>query len=722
MHVAPRGKRVGRLLMTILFLAGGIVILNFPRIGPRLRVGEIARRDYRARVSFQVPDHEATRRIANEAEEGAPKVFRMNADHLQDVPHALESCLVAVVEGRKHRNLDRWGVPYTKLQSVKKDIQREWVERIPEPVEAALKRAGTDGIMDGATLKQVRAHPSGIAVYTGGDPQKTRQRSTASIIGYPSALRRFLAAEFEEILRDRTPDVKEIFLDMITHAAKPTLTLDATATDEAKLAARKRVPVQYKRIAQGSIILRQGEPATREAMTEIELEEREFKAQGRIPRDREREAELLLRSILGAVGLTTFFLVGYMLLAFYASRFASEVLASNTRVFTIFTVSLVTLGAVRLLEQFGASLYWTPIVLAAMLLNVATGTTLALGTTALIAVLAGIVSDGGIALSVSLFVGGLAAVLGIIRLRRRTDLFKAGVVAGLVQGLVLWAIYLAGLRGEGPAGTWPIYESLAGLGSSVLAGSLLTGALPYVEKLFDVATELRLLEWTDQNQPLLRRLALEAPGTYHHSSMVSNMAEAAAERIGANALLARAGAYLHDVGKLCRPEYFIENNMGMPSLHENLSPTLSGLILTAHTKDGVEIARQYGVPTPLRRIVAEHHGTMVVEYFYNKALKEAGNPPKNVKESMFRYRGPKPRSPESAIVMAADAVESAARSLEKVSPSRIEKLVHGIVEKRLEDGQFDESKMNITDIRKVEISLVRSLTAVSHARIRYPST
>ncbi len=202
---------------------------------------------------------------------------------------------------------------------------------------------------------------------------------------------------------------------------------------------------------------------------------------------------------------------------------------------------------------------------------------------------------------------------------------------------------------------------------------------------------------------------------------MSNIAEAAAEEIGANALLARAGGYLHDVGKLNRPEYFVENANSQSSPHEQISPYLSTLILTAHTKDGQELAAAYGVPAPLRWIIAEHHGTTLVEYFYSKALEEAHDDGAKVRADDFRYRGHKPQGPEAGIVMLADSAESAARSLDHASSARIEKLVHEITEKRLKDGQLDESRMNITEIRMVEKSLVRSLLAISHPRIRYPS-
>jgi putative nucleotidyltransferase with HDIG domain len=252
-----------------------------------------------------------------------------------------------------------------------------------------------------------------------------------------------------------------------------------------------------------------------------------------------------------------------------------------------------------------------------------------------------------------------------------------------------------------------------------LAGFLLSGALPYIERLFLVVTDLSLLEWSDRNQPLLRRLALEAPGSFHHSMVVGNLAEAAADAIGGNALLARAGAYMHDVGKLAKPMYFVENIQGQPNPHNSLSPMLSTLIITAHTRDGADIADEYRLPRQIRDIVEQHHGTTCVEYFYNEAVREAERG-EEVDRDMFRYRGPKPLSAEAGIVLLADSVESATRSLDDPTPARIQNVVSEIVRRRLMDGQLEESGLTLTDVHRVEQSLVRGLLAHLHHRVKYP--
>jgi len=725
--MTPPGKRAGRYLMTVLFLLGTVVILSFPTSTPTLREGEIAQEPYAARITFQVLDEEATRRVADKAKERCPRIFTESAGHLQRIPRELEDFLFAMLEARNIEELlpaagANWGFTREKIEWFRTRLDDAWIRSAIEPVEKTLRKVAESGIMDGNRRQlEINSERYDFVVQSKPDAEKGQRRFIARVIEYPDGLEKELAEELRPILKDKPQRFREYFIDLLVHRATPTLKWNKRATDEALRAAADSVEPRYRTIFKDSIILDVGQVATRSDIEDIKAEARAFSAQGSMARDREGEADHLRKRIRRAVGVTGLFLVGALLLALYAVRATPQVLRSNTRVFGVYTVSLITLTGVRVLEELGITLHWSPVVLAVMILTVACGPTLAYGVAALLAIVAGVATDSGLALAVPLFAGGFAATLSLYQLRRRTDLIEAGVIAGAAHLIMVWVLYLAGLHPGGPTAAWPLRESLAGVGGGVLAGFVMTGILPYVERFFDVATDLRLFEWTDQNQPLLRKLALDAPGSYHHSTIVSNMAEAAAEEIGANALLARTGGYLHDVGKMSRPEYYIENTGGMPNPHEKLSPMMSTMILTAHTKDGAELADQCGVPSPIRHIIAEHHGTSVVEFFYGKAKKDAEPSFANVSADTFRYRGPRPRSPESAIVMLADSVESAARSLVNASPSSIEKLVQNIVRKRLEDGQLDDSRMSITDIRRVEKSLVRSLLAISHPRIRYPA-
>ena len=253
---------------------------------------------------------------------------------------------------------------------------------------------------------------------------------------------------------------------------------------------------------------------------------------------------------------------------------------------------------------------------------------------------------------------------------------------------------------------------VAGFGSVLLVTLL----LPLLESLFSVTTDITLLELADLNRPILRKLMLEAPGTYHHSLVVGSLSEAGAEAVGGNPLLARVAAYYHDIGKIDKAEYYVENQSSARSRHEKLSPTMSCLIIEAHVREGAEIARRQKLPKAILNGILEHHGTTLMSFFYHKA--HQADP--NVEERDFRYPGPKPRSKETAVLMLADAVEAAARSLTEPTPSRIRGVVTRILDARVEDGQLDESPITFEDLAKIRESFIPILTALFHARVHYP--
>ncbi len=306
-----------------------------------------------------------------------------------------------------------------------------------------------------------------------------------------------------------------------------------------------------------------------------------------------------------------------------------------------------------------------------------------------------------------------------------------GVMVGQVHGVSedLDPTLIAGLlssNASGASNNWLFLSQLfkeAGVNAvyTILAGSVMITLLPFVERVFGVQTDLSLLELGDASHPLLRQLAQRAPGTYNHSINVAAIAEAAADSIGAHGLLTRVGAYFHDIGKMFKPTYFIENQAQGANRHDGLQPAMSTLVIIAHVKDGSDLARQHRLPRPIIDFIEQHHGTTLVEFFYRKEAKKTENDPDadEVSEATFRYPGPKPQSHEAAILMLADAVESASRSLVEPTPTRLQNLIDQIAMKRLTDGQFDECDLTLSQLTTVKHSLLKSLTAIYHGRIKY---
>lgn len=314
--------------------------------------------------------------------------------------------------------------------------------------------------------------------------------------------------------------------------------------------------------------------------------------------------------------------------------------------------------------------------------------------------------------------GGLAAAVLLLRhVRTRTQLVQVASAAGLSYAALTVATGL--LTGQ----TWQLVvsDSLRYFVCGALAGFLLTGLLPVVERCFNIVTDISLLELADGSHPLMQELVRRAPGTYTHSITVATLAEGAAEAIGANPLLVRVGSHFHDVGKMLKPSYFIENQTG-ENRHDDLAPALSTLVIIGHVKDGVALAQQYGLPGPIVDFIAQHHGTTLVEYFYREAMRlqeTMGNASVDL-EPCFRYPGPKPQTREAGVLMLADAVESSSRALAHPTPGSLQKLVHDLLMKRLLDGQFEESGLTLTELHLIEESLAKSLIALFHARIKYP--
>jgi putative nucleotidyltransferase with HDIG domain len=325
---------------------------------------------------------------------------------------------------------------------------------------------------------------------------------------------------------------------------------------------------------------------------------------------------------------------------------------------------------------------------------------------------------------VLVMMSGVGVAVALLReVRSRSKLVTVGLWAGLAMATTSFLVSVMSKPLNEADELWRIsIDSAAMIVTGLLAVGIVQWALPAIEKIFKVTTAMTLKELNDASHPLLQRLAQEAPGTYQHSLRIADMAEAAADTIGADGLFCRVGAMYHDIGKINKPMYFIENQGGGPNRHDKLTPAMSLLIIVGHVKDGIEMAREYALPPTLRHFIESHHGTTLVEYFFHAAKKqtEAESKP-GPSEFEFRYPGPKPQTKEAAIMLLCDCIEGAARALPEPTPVRLEQVVNAMARKRLMDGQFDECNLTLSELHKIEQSIIKTLCAVYHGRIAYPS-
>ncbi|MDD3889079.1 MAG: HDIG domain-containing protein, partial [Syntrophomonadaceae bacterium] len=362
--------------------------------------------------------------------------------------------------------------------------------------------------------------------------------------------------------------------------------------------------------------------------------------------------------------------------------------------------------------------YLAPVAAGSMLIAILLDNRLAYFLTMIMALYVGLLSDGNqLFFAITAFVGGSVGVFQVYRLNQTSDLARSGLYVALAN--IASIITLTLIEGNINLTVLSV-GMILGAVNGILSAVLMIGALPYLETTFSITSMIKLLELSNPNHELLKRELLEAPGTYHHSLMVGNLAEASAESIGANPLLVRVGAYYHDIGKVKRPEYFVENQRGFENPHEKIAPALSALIITSHVKEGVELAREAHLPQVIIDFIEQHHGTGLAKYFYSRALEEDREG--IISEESFRYEGPKPQSKEVALVMLADSVEAAVRSLDAPTQTKIESMVRKIIRDKLNDGQLELCDLTFKDLDTIARSFCKILEGIYHKRIEYPET
>ncbi|DAA96270.1 TPA: hypothetical protein CPT80_05320 [Candidatus Gastranaerophilales bacterium HUM_9] len=499
--------------------------------------------------------------------------------------------------------------------------------------------------------------------------------------------------------RNQVTVITALLKEIIT----PNLVVDDLATEIAKKNAQNSVKPYEVVFKKGDKILFEGEPVTK------------------LKKDALREAgyNVFELNFAGIIGIFLLVLFSTYIFLQYEKSFDKKLLDSHHMVITGFLAILLALISVTI--PTGFSPYILPFPAFIIILAIFTNARIAGFASMLMLALLTIGLHYGIEFTASFIFINIVSMITISRIKfsRRFDLILTGLKISIAGIIIVACIYLLEKFLIDVENLLILRDLCLFFVNGILSGIIALGTLPILESSFGIITPYGLAELADHNQPLLKRLQFEAPGTYHHSLMVSNLAEAAAEAIGANPILARVGSFYHDIGKLKRPLFFVENQsyFGIENPHTKLNPRLSKMVITAHPKDGVELAKEYHLPTIIHAFILQHHGEGLASYFYNQAIAEEGI--ENVKEEQFRYTGPKPNMKETGILMIADAVESAVRSLKTPSNEEIEAIIDKIIKERLNDGQFSDCPLTLKDLKVIATTFNRILRGMQHNRIKY---
>lgn len=564
--------------------------------------------------------------------------------------------------------------------------QRQWIEAVPD---LSLPVATLDQILNLSEENWQAVQAEAMAVVD----EAMREEIQESQLD--QARRRVSTLVDLKLSEVQAGIVSELAKDLI----KPNSFYNAEKTDEAKQLARESVTPASRTIVEGEIILRSGDIVTSldvETLSALGLRQAEIEWQG-------------IASTLIFVLLITFILGRYL------ARFKPEYWVRWPRLLLLFLLLILFILTAKLMVADQASRsYLLPAAALSMLLTVLLGPQLAITVTVLFSVLVGFMADGSFELAVYALVGGLIASLSLRRVERLNAFFWAGVYVALANLFVILSFHL-------PQQDYDTVQLLTLAGFSLINGglsaSLTVAGFYLLGTLFDITTSLQLMELSRPTHPLLRELLLKAPGTYHHSILVSNMAEEAARRVGADALLARVGAYYHDIGKITRPYFFVDNQIRGVNVHDRLDARTSAEIIISHVNDGLDLAKRYGLPSTVRDFISQHQGTTLTSYFYHKAQEIEGE---QVNEDDFRYPGPKPQTKETAIVMLADSCEAAVRAERPGSLDGIEELMRKVIDSKMWGGQLDECDLTLRDLDKIRAAFVKILQGVFHPRVKYP--
>jgi putative nucleotidyltransferase with HDIG domain len=737
--------QIRKLSIAFLFslLLAGLIYYDFD-FSYSVSVGEVASRDIKSPVNFDMVDDVATEEKRKIAERATALVFDFDRTTFEELYGAVYTSFRQMREDMRSTTLSK--DDFVKFDQIKKlfdlkpefektlghrvtDQVFEWLvnnrfnPRVEALVMQTLDRWADRKIADGSDkLFSETGHKDLIMRELSRGARGGREMTVSSRDIYDRQRAEEFPVVKPAISRSFTSTDERLYEEFVRGLLKPNVTLNRQETETRKQRARDEVLPVSVSIRKNQIIVAQG--STVKPLQVSILNEIENQRSGR-----KRNFVVLVASVM--------FVVMMLVFSSYLRRFTlNRVKVDGTEIVVMGAVTLCVVSITKFFifltntafsTTFGtmipesAFLYAAPAAAGAMLVGLLiTAGEVVWIFTLFIAVVLGLMVDQKFSYMIVTIVGSLAAARGVHGCKARNDLYKAGLRTGLVNALMILLAVTVQHFGDETLMRELMWSVPAGLVSGMLSSFVAMMLIPGLESLFNITTDVKLLELSNLNHPLLKEMIVQAPGTYHHSLVVGSMVEAAAEEIGANPLLAKVMSYYHDIGKTQHSQYFIENQKAGHNPHDHLSPHMSKTILIAHVKDGVELGLEHKLGKPIIDGIVQHHGTTLIAFFYNRAVEKLDEEIDEVAEADFRYPGPKPQFREAALIMLADSIEAASRSLDEPTPVRLQNIVKNIIQRKFMDGQLDDCNLTLKDLTLIEESFIKILHGIYHQRIDYP--
>lgn len=702
-------------------------------IHPTYKVASIATKNIRADRDFLVEDRASTEQKKMEAIENVKPVY----DYDRDIPLSLGMNIARAFTSMEEKYYE---IDEKKSHENKQDIFKKAKKEFDETLGTVLSVSEFNTLskynfsfdvcndivkliystynnnLIGQNIPSKREKDTGIIVRNVKTQNEKEIKDLSSILNINEA-GELLQKQSRIDLVNENAEIKKVVISLTQRLIQPNLTFNKNETEKRKQITLDNVKHVYSKVQKNEMIIREGEKITPSALEKLEafFKVREGK------RLVDYSAFLGMFLIIIILSITFYYMSKNRLITlgktnvdilFLGTTLILQILLIKAGIFTSESISRVFTFI-----PADACLYIIPFTVGAMLITVHLSRSIAIIFSIFSSYLATFLFNEKIAFFIFSFLGSVVAINYLVHCKQRTVFIKAGLLVGMINIIVITCLAL--LTGN-TFSTDTLIKLAMGIIGGVVSGIIVAGIAPLLESLFGYTTDIKLLELANLNQPVFQQMIIEAPGTYHHSIIVASMVEAAAEAIGANSLLAKVGAYYHDIGKMKKSSYFIENQRNGENKHDKLSPKMSSLIIISHVKNGCELANKYKLGKPIADIIKEHHGTGLVSYFYEKAKKDRNSSIRSIPESDFRYSGPKPQTREAGLVLLGDVVEASSRILTNPTPSRIRALVKERIRHVLTDGQLDECNLTLSDLNKISESFIRILNGIFHQRIDYP--